>query len=532
MKKWIVMGVGVAAIAALALVLLLAARQPQVKITVTNNGLQSAKVGGVEVLDSAAFEITQIVLRQPGGQTSFGETFGKDVIDVSKKELTRTLPWGQIKVSYAAEKNQLTFTVTTTNASDTDTIQGLWYQLARFKFPSKLKEYDGSTPLLADNMGQVAFVKASFDGGTIGIVTEDFEKPLIAGFPWALDRPKNMVFPLSVNTDRVKMYPDSYPTIHRPIPPRSSDQFKVSVRFGRPGSTDEVLAGDAYKRFGAMFPKQLNWTDRRPIGAIVLSTNMPEESTNPRRWFGDSHLNVTTPTGKAEFRQRLLAQADGSISIMHEMNAQGMIVWDLEGQQSPGTVSVSDPRAINEVAPEMAAAADEYFARFRAAGLRTGIRIRPEVPNPPAAGEIEQDSGAGPGQNLIDEIAYAKKRWGVSLIFIDSNVNATDPNPLDAAIIQKIAAAFPDCLLIPEHSNLRYYAYSMPYKELRQGVVSTPDLVRQVYPNASTLIYTADGPLDLYHDSLKAAVKSGDIMLYRTWFRDVQNEKVKALYNE
>jgi hypothetical protein len=214
-----------------------------------------------------------------------------------------------------------------------------------------------------------------------------------------------------------------------------------------------------------------------------------------------------------------------------------MILWDLEGQQLPGTTSAGDPRAIDELAPEMAGVADEYFARFRAAGLRTGIRIRPQMPILSASGEVNQDLakqelGTDPGQTLIDEIGYAKKRWGVSLIFIDSNVNVTDPNPLDASIIQKVAAAFPDCLLIPEHSNLRYYAYSMPYKELRQGVVSTPDSVRQVYPNAATLIYTADGPLDLYRDNLKAAVKGGDILLYRTWFRDAQNEKVKALYSQ
>jgi hypothetical protein len=93
-----------------------------------------------------------------------------------------------------------------------------------------------------------------------------------------------------------------------------------------------------------------------------------------------------------------------------------------------------------------------------------------------------------------------------------------------------VAAAFPDCLISPEHSVLRYYAYSAPFAELRRGIVTTPDSMRDVYPKAFSLIYTADGPLDLYRNGLKAAVKQGDSLMYRTWFQDPQNEKVKAIY--
>src|SRR5436305_14085156 len=100
---------------------------------------------------------------------------------------------------------------------------------------------------------------------------------------------------------------------------------------------------------------------------------------------------------------------------------------------------------------------DEYFERFRAAGLRSGIGLRPQQFQLTAdKRSATQTPMPDPTDLLIQKIAYAKKRWGVTLIYLDSNVNPSDPNPIDASIVQTVAAAFPDCLLIPERSNLRY----------------------------------------------------------------------------
>jgi hypothetical protein len=332
----------------------------------------------------------------------------------------------------------------------------------------------------------------------------------------------------------VASYPDSYPTIVRPITPHQSDQYVLSLRFGKSKATDATLAGDIYKKFAAAFPPKLVWADRRPIGAIFLATGPRKGTPNPRGWFGDAKLNVMTPAGRAEFRQRVLNLADGAIGIMRDMNAQGAITWDIEGQEfNHATTYVGDPRMLDTLAPEMAEVADEYFARFRAANLRTGICIRPQVLR------LSQDNKSAvqtpvsdPTAVLIEKIAYAKKRWGVTLIYLDSNVNGTDHNPLDASIIQKVAGAFPDCLIIPEHSNLRYYAYSAPFAELRRGITTTPEIMRGVYPRAFSMIYTADGAPDRYKDGLKMAVKHGDGLMYRTWFPDPQNEPVKEAYQQ
>ena len=213
------------------------------------------------------------------------------------------------------------------------------------------------------------------------------------------------------------------------------------------------------------------------------------------------------------------------------MKAQGVITWDIEGQEFARSVGyIGDPRMVNSLAPEMGEVVDEYFTRFRNAGLRVGICVRPQQftlsPDRKAA---TQSSIADPVKILIDKIRYAKERWGVTLAYIDSNTTDKDPNPMDAALMQKVATALPDVLLIPEHSNFRYYSFSAPFRELRQGYVSTPSAVHAAYPNAFTLIYTADGPLDLYHNSLAAAVKRGDSLMYRAWYADPQNEKVKSL---
>lgn len=533
MKQWILVGIGVTGVAAICSgVLIKAAKPPQVKIAMNSIGLTSLMSDNVEMLDSGEFRVEQILLRKPDGDTYPGSPYGTTSSDPGNQEITKTYPWGTVKLGYAAKNNRLTLTLTTTNTSDTETIQGVRFVPLTLRFPEKVKEYDGTTPLLAHNIGQIAAVKVSYGSGELAVVAEDMDKPLMMGFPWANNRPANTIFPLDVNTDRVESFPDSFPTIHRPIPPKSSDQYTLTLRFGRNHAKDEIMVGDVYKKFAEAFPAQLNWTDRRPIGAIFLASNSKDWPRNPRGWFGDEHLNTATAEGRSQFRKHVLDLADGSISIMRDMNAQGAITWDVEGQEFATANYICDPRQMETLAPEMAAVADEYFARFRAAGLRAGVCVRPQqVQLAPDKKSATQIPVADPAALLIDKIAYAKKRWGVTLFYIYANTNSKDPNPMDASIIQRVASAFPDCLLIPERATLRYYAYAAPAGELRQGVVSTPDAVREVYPQAFSLIYTADGPLDLYRANLLAAVKRGDSLMYRTWYPDPQNDKVKSLYH-
>jgi hypothetical protein len=533
MKRWVVVAMCVIGVAGTATaVIMRVTRPPEVTISITDAGLTSLKADKVEYLDNGNFVVEQITLRKPSGETYRASSAATQDVNPERQEVTKSYLWGKVKTNYLVSKNKLTLKITTTNASTTDTIQGVRYTPFSLRFPDKLKEYDGNIPLLANNLGEVAMVKTSWSTGTMAIVSEDIDKPLMIGFPWALDRPANLRYPLDVNIDRVESFPDSFPTIKRRIPPGGSDTFVVSLRFGRANATESALIGDMSKRFAEAFPMELKWTDHRPIGAIFLASQQEDWATNPRGWLQNPRLNIHTPHGLAELRQGILSLADSSIQIMRDMNAQGALTWDPEGQEFAKAINYAgDPRMVDTLAPEMSPILDEYFDRFIKAGVRVGICVRPQQLTLAADHKSwVQKPVDDPAALLMEKIAYAKKRWGATIFYLSGNTNAADPNPIDPNIVQKVAEAFPDCLLLAEHSTLRYYAYAVPYCELRQGSLGTPASVRETYPKAFSLIYTVDGPLDLYKDGLSAAVKKGDMVMYRTWFADPQNEKVKSLY--
>lgn len=503
---------------------------PEVTLKIEPNGLTSLKCNGSEFLSSGEFHVNEVFLRKPSGETYAGDTNGAVNVDVTARQLTAKYSWGQVQVRYTAEQNRLTLKIDTKNTSS-DTIGGLWYAPLVLRFPEKVNEYDGSIPLMEHNIGNPGILRVSFDSGSLVVATEDEQKPLQFGFPWAADRPANRTFPLTLNTDRVKSLPDSYPSINRPIPPGGADQYTISLRFGRSGDTILDLAPDVYHKYAKEFPSKLNWPDRRPIGAVFLASAASDWAKNPRGWLMDPHVDVTTPEGRADLRDRVLKLADNTITILRDMNAQGVITWDIEGQQYAHSVSyIGDPRLATALAPEMSGIADDYFKKFRDAGFRVGVCVRPQHVTFSPEKVPTQEPVADPAEELSAKIRFAKEHWGATIVYVDSNVNAHDPNPLDAQIMEKIAAEFPDVLLVPEHSTLRYYAYTAPYRELRQGYASTDAAVLAVYPKAFTLIYTADGLLDYHRKTLAAAVKRGDSLIYRTWYPDPQNEKVKGLY--
>ena len=174
---------------------------------------------------------------------------------------------------------------------------------------------------------------------------------------------------------------------------------------------------------------------------------------------------------------------------------------------------------------------DEYFQKFRDAGLRIGMTLRPQQlllsEDHSSAYQKEVDD---PAALLIDKIAYAKKRWGATLFYIDSNGDKNDP--LDAKAIARVVAAHPDVLLIPEMESMEYYRVTAPYNQLNQGFIATPENVRAAYPKAFGVICVNDGDLDGKHDVLVNSVRRGDILLFRGWFDSAENAKVKSIYDE
>ncbi len=278
-------------------------------------------------------------------------------------------------------------------------------------------------------------------------------------------------------------------------------------------------------------PESLDWPDRRPIASLVLATSAAGWPRNPRGWFIDPTVDVTTPEGLTRFHQRVLQWADTSITIMRSMGSQGMVTWDVEGEQYPQRTSyIGDPRMVDRLAPEMTNVIDEYFRRFRQAGFRVGVTVRPQELVIAADGKsARQVLTSKSADVLIAKIRYAQARWGASLFYVDSNWGGTGLIPLRPGVFRNVTYAVPGVLLIPEHATPGYFALSAPYSDLRNRFWGTPALVRWFYPHAFSVIELADGDLSGERERVVKALKQGDIVMFRGWFRDPANDRIREL---
>ncbi len=490
-------------------------------------GIASVKLDGQEYLSSGEVALSAVRF-ESSGITNPADLVHSTSVDESQKQILQTYSWGQVLLSYSSGSARVTISATISNRSATR-ITGFSLRLLSLKLPAKPREFDGRTPIVGHNIGSPTVLPLSWNSGMLVAVNDDSIRPLLFGFPRSLDVPSNQIYPVIMETGKSNLS-ESLPFIDRSIAPQSSDQFSISLRFAADKTPLQEIAPDVYQSFADANPFRFGWSDRRPIGSIFLSTSAAGWPSNPRGWFLDPAVDVLTPEGRAQFRRRVLAFADDSINELREMNAQGVIVWDIEGQEFAHPVSyIGDPGQVTTLAPEMDAIADEFFAKLRNAGLRVGVTIRPQIfvaaNSSRPASQLDQPD---PQASLTKKIEYAAQRWGASLFYIDSN---GDPAfPLDSNILLNVSQAFPDSLLIPEHENFRHFTFSAPYNELRGGIASTPGPVRSTYPTAFSVINIADGALNNRSAEIIEAIKGGDIFMFRGWYPDPSNKALKDLY--
>jgi hypothetical protein len=514
-------------------------------------------VVGARGLDSLSFNGEMLLVSPESGELQAHESPFRAVLDAvlphssagvatpNKKPNTigLTYAWGRASCVYGKQNDRLTMRIEVSNTSSKP-VNEFSVRLLELNFPRipkggpleagmfgfgfkgpewLLDQCPPSIPLLADPQFVVPIVHVDYGTGALDFCSDDAE--CAVSVPYSTNFPARTSYPFVITCRNIK------PGVKA---------FNVSLRFGSRGARVQDLSPDVLESYAKKYPFQVNWKDRRPIGAIFLGGPQINAPSNPRRWtlnFGE--IDVTNDKGKAAFRAALLKLADTSIQVLKDMGAQGMITWDPEGEEFIGACYYGDPLLVPTLAPEMEfknngteSAIDEYFRRFRAAGLKVGVCVRPQqitlIDGKPVHKAAEDETAV---QILRDRIAYAKQRWGCTLFYVDST--ATISGAINPDVFKALADAYPDILLIPENESMRYFAYSAPLNSYQHHkITSTPLGARLVYPKAFSVLMAAEGDRPEDHAALLNAVREGDVLLFNGWYGGVEAGKIKSLYEE
>lgn len=264
----------------------------------------------------------------------------------------------------------------------------------------------------------------------------------------------------------------------------------------------------------------------------------------------DPKTGNVDPGGYPKFREEMLKAVDAKCEAsasqpwyfasdkpMQGMNLQGIIVWDIEGTEFPHTTTyVGEPRQIDRLAPEMTyvpedqlansklpdndpkkyrCVADEIFWRIKHTSkrvdgkpvplnLRTGVCLRPQtlqnlaVKDNPGKPEMEHYPKwwlvreevplKDIPEKLLQEIAYANRRWGCTLFYIDSTGNEKGVYPglsIFPQLRKKLAeSGVENVLLMGENQDPHYYAFGAPYDESPLNGLGTPASIIDLYQGA------------------------------------------------
>lgn len=353
------------------------------------------------------------------------------------------------------------------------------------------------------------------------------------------------------------------------IAPGQTRQYTVLMKFASSGQTETTFATPAYTAIRTALPYQLRWPDRRPLAVDYISNENTLSATNPRGYLWDAGIDVSNTSA---FQTALMARTNANITRMNAMvpKPQGIIVWDLEGNEFFHALTyIGAPNRLAEHAPEIDAVADQMFAAYRAAGYRVGVTLRPQtiqygtsLPATCTTGPLSSGSNTvrdvflktdaayqlrgyqcsstntwtqggarGPYYQthattvsavvaiLRTKIQYAINRWGVSIFYVDTNVNATD-STYEAEVFRQLATEFPGVLILPEWQHDAYHAVAAPYDQIASlGVYSTVARVRAMYPQAFSYINAAGADLTGANlTALSNGIKAGDVVGLRGWF--------------
>lgn len=541
-----------------------AAAHAQLQVTYGSKGVQTLSYNGVTLENTNVFSGDQFHIwhmkatdlngnTMQGGQYGWGEANNGTSWNPQTLTETYNFTWGTISTQFQQNGDTLNMIVTETNyASSGILFDGAEIYPFTLHFPQDPAGFNGYTQY-AITTTDPGISAADFGAGIVTAVLPDESKPLYTGWKNAGAATYS---PIMTST-----YPDGIATFlpHNDLPlaPGNTLTYTVSLRFTPPGTPANTA--DALASFGQTYPSQLNWADKRIIGTSFVASSPVGISdktqpggfpTNPRRYFNDSSVDITSAAGLRNFQSRILAQAASQVTNAKNMNAQGVITWDLEGEQYPQDTSyVCSPDQIAAVAPEMESTIsdpsspffgkkldDAYFKTMTDAGLRVGVCLRPQVFTLGANGTASQQflgNNAAIIANLENKARTANTRWGATLFYVDSVVDVNG-GTLDPAIFQQLSTDLPNVLFIPEESTTRYYAYTAPfYSFIFHNTTGTADSVYAAYPHAFGVNMVNDASpsiLSQFTPQLTGAVEKGDILMGHADYWQSNNPAIASIY--
>ena len=521
------------------------AQNPKLQLEANSAGLKTLRYNGVDLLSPKKnITLTRAKVRDANGISEWASDKGVSSFDAATATQTVQYPWGKVSYRYVVQGDRLLVTTMVLNQT-AQTIVDMYSRPLVLQVVGGLQSPGRQGN--ARNIDDLAVVRREFSnpqggpGGSIFMVSEDVDPTLSlrlgssaktsgavsCGVEWL---PIQRTAKDFINADSAD------------IKPGQSKSYTFSLRFRPQSETFEEFSKPLYAERGQQVGTLLNWEDRRPIGSIFAANSNTGYPNNPRGWFNDNRVDINSPQGRASFQERMLKFADGCVNNLKNVGSQGMIFWDLEGEEMPHAITyLGDPRTLPQAAPEMDEIADKFFAKFRKAGLRTGVTLRPSrVVTDPNTGKWRHNHMAfDPVNEISEKISYAQNRWGCTIFYVDSNATYAFDNDgkvtswtMRAEMFRELERRHPDCLIIPEHETFDYWSATAPYQELRSNSFGTPDLERVAYPGAFSVINIADGDLNRHHDALVEDLKNGDVLLFRCWFDDKTHQPVKNLYEE
>ncbi|MEX2607144.1 MAG: HEAT repeat domain-containing protein [Kiritimatiellia bacterium] len=499
--------------------------QAKTDVFFNGQGLSSIQVEGVERLHSIPRTIW--LVKQASGSGLRADPSSRS-FDPGSRTLTETYPWGTIRQVYHVLPEGLQIHMTVENHSE-ETITELRLNSLKLTGLGQYTKGGGSTAGVA---GPPFLPVVGPEGSIVYSLDSEPRRPVKL-----LTSVEADAIPVKVILGGEELLVDNVTAEHR-IEPGAGTGFRLGFRFGGPGSDPFVVAEDFIESCRKEHPMVLEWPDRRLMIRLFFGGGVSREVADHNLQHPD---DVVPPEPDEKFRQRILSTMRNTVEAAKAGDAQGVIVWDLEGGTYPhATTYIGDPRHIRLLNPQMDLVIDEAFQILKDAGLKIGITLRTSrvVYNEEKKTTAHSHTVAeDPFRELDAKVAYAKERWGCEIFYVDTNYFWRPYGPkqewkagrVPPELWVRLVEKYPDTLFIPEFGNIGDYQAAAIYGEADMGNYKTPELARVLWPESFRFIVIEDADPYLQFERFVETVRDRNALMTFGSNPDAKNVQASVL---